>query len=147
MIPILVAIALIPRLLYAWYHPGIIFTPDSAIYYDFGRQLLSNFTVKFIFNPFKAPLYGIANFFSTPDILVILQMGIGILTTILVYRLSKNFLVATLASWNMLVIPWERAILSFRICLSRKPIGDSFSSCVLRACSSVLRSCSYQLLH
>ena len=112
MIPILVAIALIPRLLYAWYHPGIIFTPDSAIYYDFGRQLLSNFTVKFIFNPFKAPLYGIANFFSTPDILVILQMGIGILTTILVYRLSKNFLVATLASWNMLVIPWERAILS-----------------------------------
>lgn len=135
----LVLVSVFIRVLYGIYQPHLSLTPDSDIYYDLARQLYTNPSVKLVFNPFKSPLYGMflhmilratgwlsaptiktAEFYAFTQVVLLVQSAIGVAGAAVYYAtlvqlgLSRRFIISVslLHAANMLLIPWERTLLS-----------------------------------
>lgn len=141
---ILIFFALGIRILYAWYHPAITVTADSYEYYTLANNMAKKPSVKLIINPYRPPLYssvillsmvatgsvnapiGGGQFTKSMEFLMLLQGTVAIFsillfyTTLITLNITKRFaFIATLlVSGNMLLIPWERTLLTESFAIS-----------------------------
>lgn len=151
---IIITIAVCIRLLYALIHPKIILTPDSFGYYLGGIDMVNSPTrIDILVNFYRTPLYAIVinlimkiqglfgaefgsiNFDMGSNGIMFFQHALGVLTTLLIYPISRKinlspktaFIVALLYASNLLVIPWERAMLTEGMAISWTIIFFLFS--------------------
>jgi 4-amino-4-deoxy-L-arabinose transferase-like glycosyltransferase len=126
------------RIIYGFYQPNISIVNDSLYYYSYGIRLLDSFNLNLLISPFRTPVYPIfidlsliingikdaqiwsPEFYKVLDTLVLMQTSLGILSSLCLYYIFLkigvgkiiSLIAALLYSLNMMVIPWERALLT-----------------------------------
>ncbi len=142
---ILLLVSIGIRLLFAIFQPSITLAPDSYQYYDLANAIAKDPSIKAIINPYRAPLYsliilfsliltggvgaaiGSSHFNQSMQFLMALQSLTAIAGILIFYKLlllyssfsrRTAFLITILTSINMLLISWERTLLTESFAIS-----------------------------
>ncbi|MBI4066294.1 hypothetical protein HY411_01115 [Candidatus Gottesmanbacteria bacterium] len=143
-VTILLIVALGMRMLYARHHPAITVTADSFEYYSLAKKFATAPQLNLLVNPYRQPLYPLfilasialtggtgdieswKSFSTATGLLAVIQSLVSVGAIIVLYRtlvrhrlLGRGpFIIGLLLSGNMLLIPWERALLTESISIA-----------------------------